>query len=143
MGKGVDIENLLEKLAKGSSSGRSTESKSDMTDQQMADKLLTSFVAFSQPPTLKAGDFVRYRKEVNQYVRNHSRLHVVMALIDPPIKVPVTDDNEGGPTCYRQYDVVVGVCNGDSNESIMKYLADRRELELFPDGDRLKRQGTA
>lgn len=141
----IDVDKLLRSLNEGSSSrpGSNDRVKSTLTDQQQADKLLEGLVAFTSPKQYKPGDFVRYRAECGSYVRYHSRLHIVLQNVDPPIKVPLSEDNEGNCVAYRNYDLLVGTSDPHQENGILKYYADSRDMEPYPDGDRLKRRGTA
>jgi hypothetical protein len=135
----VDIEELVNKIKGGGGGGGDD---NNMTEQQQADQLRDVFVHHTHPPDLKPGDYVRYRSECHAYIRTGSRLHIVLEKLADPLKVPVTDDSIGGPVAYRVYDTLIGVTDKSTKGCVLKYYADSRELEPWPDGDRLKRDAS-
>jgi len=105
----------------------------------LARKLMEVAAIHASPPKFERGHFVRYREEVD-YVRNGRGLHMVVDVLDPPIKPPFqTKESEGSCVAYRHYDVVIATAHSGG---ICKYLADSRELELFPDADKLMKKET-
>lgn len=109
------------------------EDVSSKPTSELANKLLEVVVNHQSPVTYKPGQFVRYRERVH-YVRNGRQLHCVVENINPPRQVPLNDENEGSPTNYRKYDILVAT---ESRGGICVYLADSREMEIYPDADRL------
>lgn len=143
----MDVKGLMAALeeSRGSDESGSKRKKEEsrLTEAQQADKLLESLSNFTNSPKFKPGDFVRYRAETASIIKNHSRLHMVIEMIDPPIRTAITESNCGDPTTYRLYDVRIAVCDKFNEESVLKYVADSRELEYYPGGERLKKAGTA
>lgn len=89
---------------------------------------------------LKIGDFVRYREECAPYIKQHDRLAIIIGTIDPPMKIEVTEDNVGSCIAHRQYDTVLATTDHTRNAGILKYLCDKRDLELWPEGEKLNTQ---
>ncbi len=138
----INVEKLLrEARAMGGDddNGGRKRTKNDMTEQQQADQLRDALAAYANPHPFNPGDYVRYRSDCNSYIRNGSRLHVVLERISPPLKPDAMDD-PGSNIAYRQYDVILAVTDAQEKGGVLKYIADSRELELWPDGDRLKRE---
>lgn len=102
---------------------------------EIAAHLLELAAIHAHPPVLVRGNFVRYRADVD-YIKNGRGLHIVVDVLDPPIKPVLGEDFPGSPISYRRYDVVLATKVGGSG-GYCKYLADSRELELFPDADKL------
>jgi hypothetical protein len=131
----MDIERLLDEARGGQAN-----TENDMTDQQQADQLRESMAAYVNPVKFRVGDLVRYRSECKGYIRNHSRLHIIMELIDPPHTIPLCDSSIGSNVASRKYDVVIGVTDAKEKGCVLKYVADSRELEPYPEAERLTRQ---
>lgn len=129
----LDIEKLLEEARGG---GNSTPAN-DMTDMQQAAQLRDSMAAYVNPIHFKVGDFVRYRSECKGFIHNHARLHIILEVYAKPIVPPFDENAVGSCVAYRKYDVVVGVTCTKTKGAVMKYVADSRDLEYFPDHDRL------
>lgn len=96
--------------------------------------LLDVVAIHGDPPLFPPGTFVRYRDYV-RYVKDPRELHVVVERLKEPKQVPLTDENGGNCTSYRRYDCIVA--KPDTHGGICRYLADSRELELYPDADKL------
>lgn len=143
----IDTKSLLAELnarkGRNGGDGDRERTKSDLTETQQADALMAHVAAFTSPPTFKVMDFVRYRPERRGVVRNGDKLHMVVGKIDPPHKVDITYDNMSDPFTYRQYDLFVSICDVNDKGNILTYAVDSRDLEPYPDGDRLKGQGNA
>lgn len=139
---GIDVEKLLREARKASSGGGDDGRgpKNDMTEQQQADQLRDCMADFVSSKGFKVGDLVRYRNDCCGYIRNGSRLHMVFAVIDPPLSIPLNEDTIGSNIAYRRYDTVLCVTDTHDKGRVLKYVSDSRELELWPDGDRLKRE---
>lgn len=140
---GLDIQKLLEEARKGSSggggSGDSRGPKNDMTEQQQADQLRDCMADYVNHKPFKVGELVRYRNDCCGYIRNGSRLHIVMEVLAPPKEVPLGEEEVGSNIAYRKYDTVLCVTDVGDKGRVLKYLADSRELELWPEGERLIR----
>jgi hypothetical protein len=139
---GIDVEDLLRKArrASGGSGDDGRGPKNDMTEQQQADQLRDCMADFVNPKAFKVGDLVRYRNDCCGYIRNGNRLHMVFAIISPALSVPLDEDTIGSNIAYRRYDTVLCVTDTNDKGRVLKYVADSRELELWPEGDRLKRE---
>lgn len=102
---------------------------------ELAARLMEIAAIHASPPHFSIGQFVRYRKDT-EIVKRGQGLHIVVDNIDPPF-IPDRDAESasGSPVAYRRYDVVIAT--GSSETGVCKYLADSRELELYPDADKL------
>ncbi len=135
----MDIEKLLKQARAAADSSDRKGVDNDMTEQQQADQLRDCMAAFVSHKPFKVGDYVRYRNDCCGYIRNGSRLHIVMELIDPPLEVPMDEADVGSNIAYRKYDTILCVTDKGDKGRVLKYVADSRELELWPEGERLKR----
>jgi len=146
---GIDMKAMLRSLEeaqerrKGGDPARKDRIPNDMTEMQQADALLESYTYYNTRPVFKPGDFVRYRAEMSDIIRNYNKLHVVYEVFPEREMQEIDSDNEGSPTLYRRYNLIIGLCDPRAKGSILKYVADSRDLEPWPEGERLKRQGTA
>lgn len=139
MSKNDPFKGLMEAIASGNVDvtveGGPHNEDTKLSDEAQVAILMESYAAFLNPEDFKLGDLVRYRKEVS-YVRNPRRPHIVMGFIDPPKELPLNETTEGSCTAYRKYDILIGCVKADG--SVLKYHADRRELEYYPDSAKLK-----
>lgn len=99
-----------------------------------AKALLNVVSIHAHPQVFAPGTFVRYREDV-KYVRDSRALHCVVELVNPPRIMEVTSETEGSNTLYRKYDVLVAKSSKIGGTAI--FLADSRELEAYPDADKL------
>lgn len=101
---------------------------------EVASALLDVVALHANPPQFAPGQFVRFRADV-QYVKRSRDLHVVVERLKEPFRVPIKDsDDTGSPYAYRTYDVLIAIM---TKRGICKYFCDSRELEIFPDADKL------
>lgn len=101
---------------------------------EMVQALLDVVAVHQSPPKFKVGQFVRFRPYVT-YVKSGRGLHVVTDVLSEPIRIPLDQESSGYSSAYRILDVVVAVHVGKT--TICKYYADSRELEAYPDIERL------
>lgn len=99
-----------------------------------AKALLNVVSIHAHPPTFPPGTFVRYRDDV-KYVRDNRALHCVVENLVSPRTMPLDKESEGSNTLYRRYDCMVAKFSSIGGTVI--FLADSRELELYPDADKL------
>lgn len=107
---------------------------SKLTGKALIHGLLDVVAIHNSPPVYEPGTFVCYRDYV-RYVKEPRELHVVVERLAEIKQVPLTDENDGNCTSYRRYDCIVA--KPDNHGGICRYLADSRELELYPDADKL------
>ncbi len=143
MTKGIDTKGLLDALNRRAGGGEKEKVTSDLTETQQADELLAHVTAFNAPETFKISDFVRYRPERRNLIKNAERLHIVIGKIDPPERIEISEDTRGDPYTYRVYDTLISLCDPNEKGAVLTFACDARDLEHFPNGDRLKGQGTA
>lgn len=101
---------------------------------EMVQALLDVVAVHQSPPKFKVGQFVRFRPYVT-YVKSGGNLHVVTDVLDEPIVVPMDQETSGYSSAYRRLNVIVAVYVG--KHTICKYYADSRELEPYPDIEKL------
>ncbi len=137
-----NIDELLQKLEDSVGNKPTGPSKpgNPQTLQEQADALRVSMGNYTSPPKIKVGDFVRYRDECQPYIRHHDRLSIVVELIDPPMRPPLEQEDMGNCITYRSYDCVIATTDHTKVGGVLKYMADSRDLEIFPDADKLKSQ---
>src|SRR5262245_16475468 len=123
---GMDIDKLIKAVQSGGNNGGSDDKKNTLTDQQQADQLRALLANYVNPPPFKPGDYVRYRSEFADYIRNHDRLHIVLERLPVPYKPEIGHDDMGSNIAYRQYDLVVGVTNVRNHGGVLCYLVDSR-----------------
>lgn len=100
--------------------------------------LLNVLAAHQNPPKFKSGAFVRYRDDV-KYVKGQTDLHVVLDVLDYSIHAwdYLGDQGIDSALSYRTYDVIIACAPGGGSKGVARYLADSRELELYPGADKL------
>lgn len=125
------LEMVKRKLGGGDDGPKITDK---LSGPALAHALLDVVANHAQVPDFEPGTFVRYRDDV-RYVRDSRELSVVVEKINPPRTVPLTDENDGNCTVYRRYNLIIA--KADKHGGVVRYLADSRELELFPDADKL------
>lgn len=99
---------------------------------EIAHALMDVVAVHAHPIQFKAGQFVRFRPEV-QYVKRSRDLHVIVEVLPEPFRLPMTHEDSGSPYAYRVYDVLVAAM---TKHGICKHLVDSRELEIFPDAEK-------
>ncbi len=150
----MDVEKILAKLKAAQGDGPATSTKlsrsagkddpkCSLTELEQSNFLLAAAANHANPTKFKPLDFVRYRKEVQSFIRNSSALHVVVEVFAEKRKIPFTSDSEGSHLSYREYDMLIAVCDPFHDGGILKYMADSRDMEMYPGGERLKGDGTA
>jgi hypothetical protein len=114
--------------------GEAFHGKQSPPTSEMVQALLDVVAVHQNPPKFKAGQFVRFRPYVT-YVKSAGSLHVVTDVLAEPIRCPIDQDSSGYYSAYRNLDVIVAVFI--NKNTICKYYADSRELEPYPDIERL------
>lgn len=131
-------EELAEMLARAVGHDASTchDCSGGITDSgpDAAKALLNIVSIHAHPPVFPAGTFVRYRDDI-KYVRDRRALHCVVERLDAPLSMAIDKDSEGSNTLYRRYDCYVAKYSKIGG--VVIFLADSRELEIYPDADKL------
>lgn len=104
------------------------------SDAGAARALLNVVSIHAHPPVFQPGNFVRYRDDI-KYVRDSRALHCIVEVLKEPVRMAITNKTEGSNTLYRRYDCYVAKSSKIGGTVI--FLADSRELELYPDADKL------
>lgn len=120
-------------------SEKERELKEKISDAEMIRNLKTGYALFNSPQEFKPGDIIRGKKELTAYIiKFWDRPHIVLEILPEPLTLSLTAAEASECTSCKRYDMVIGSTTfGKDPAFMLRFYADHRDWELFPEADKL------